>query len=1357
MKRFLLSALLTLACAGTAAAQTFVNLTPRPKQMTAGEGELVLPADFRVGYGTLPDSLSAEAVKFVRAVNAATGFSGTAVAGEGLISMSLDATAADEGYTLDVTTGGVSVKARTSRGFYYAFQTLRKILPANVMAGVRDEAVSRYALPVVSIKDEPRFSHRGFMLDVARHFFSVEEVKRMIDVMSYYKMSRFHWHLTDDQGWRVEIKKYPKLTTVGSIAPNCYATSLEYGPYYTNSTYGPYFYTQDEIREVVAYAAERHIDVIPEVDMPGHFVAAMASYPEYSCSPNGGHTIWFNGGISSDVLNVGNPAAVQFAKDILAELVELFPYPVFHIGGDECPTSAWEGNAECQARYRELGLTNYRQLQSHFIKDMADFLAEKGKRIAVWNEAITASGADVNLIKSTNAIVWSWMPAEAGAKQAAELGLDNVFTKWGPYYINRKQSNDWGESTLPGDGSDNVRATYNLEAVPSGISSTLQKHYTGVQGTFWTEHIADSEVMEYMALPRLIAVAEAGWTPASLKNFDNFCQRITADTALLDYNGYHYARHFISSGATATDEKVMPVSSTADYKFWYRVVSKGTSPRTGRCMELLRAASPLLDTYKNNGAAEGRLWTNEQAAEGTDAYDWQLWAFEENPAAPGTYALVCKAAPEGSVNPDPSAQGTGGRWSYSATTKHYNFVLGDNAYGKNDDSGTYYYSMRSDKLTGLWMNASLAGQGFSVNVYNNPSDGNGGLWTLAPVDEMPDTQTLDELLAEVRGMLSTARTYEGTTARPGKFGEAETAALQALVKDADPSTMSAGQLADFTTSLTAAYDAFRASLGMLEAGKTYRVSNAVEGFGATALSDAGTGANLRHSTDRWADDAWEVTAASTADGLSQTVRLRNVATGRTIGAPASAQSGHVAYPVAIGSTAADLLLSYNAATADFTLSSNGKNLFPVPETSLTLPGIVSSGSSISERNATRPMGAAWNADPVCVITYVCRDEQGADLGTFRQSAVLGEAYTCTAPAITNYEVTAYDDSESAEAPVIGSVSEARTVNVTYRRSAYTIRLVCRDQHGALISTSETSCPVGEAYTAVYPEHPYYTYADTDLEGASTFTPEADLTITATYTTDAFNGVRTLAGAVSALESGKSYVIYDTSPAATERIGYRNVDPSTHQVMQATNAEDATPYFTWLFEKSGQGFKVKNEYTGLYIPQLTQSGKIILSKNGDTFRFTLNADGETWKVQGSNNQWWDGLAGSFTGWHTYGHPYKFYEYYVQPYFTVTVNSLDTDGASLGSTTALIKAGDNHVLTVPALDGYTVERIENADQLQGVASHVTVSVVYKKNVPDGIDTIGQETRPNSIYDLSGRRVSRINGRGVYIIDGQKVYVK
>ncbi len=554
MKTTLLSTLLACALFSTsqAQAQQFVNLTPTPKEMHVDKGTYRLPAQFTIGGTQLPDSIKAEAQKFVGDFNkSASGCTASfsnkkeGVAIELVHNKALYTTLGQEGYKLSVSTNGIRLESATTTGFFYGFTSLKKLLPACVAAGVKDEKVTTYELPLVQITDRPRFPYRGFMLDVARHFFSVQEVKKMLDVMAIYKLNKFHFHLTEDQGWRWEVKKYPKLTKVGAVASNTYVTSMEHGAYWTNQQYGPYFYTREELKEIVAYAAAKHIEVIPEIDMPGHFSAAMAAYPEFSCNPDGVHRVETWGGVFTDVLNVANPKAVRFVKDILDELMSIFPSKNVHIGGDECPTTAWEHNAECQAMYKKLNLTSYRQLQTHFIAEITDYLKSKGRKISVWNETVTEKGADLQLMKKTGATVYCWVPARKGAEIANSLGLPSIYTVYGPYYINRAPRKEGWMKTLPGNGSDHLKATY--EEQPTDFS-----HSIGVQGTFWTEHVATPDVMEFLALPRLIAVGEAGWTPQSKKNFNSFVQRMRADTTMLNYGGYSYDRAYLSENKVPT-------------------------------------------------------------------------------------------------------------------------------------------------------------------------------------------------------------------------------------------------------------------------------------------------------------------------------------------------------------------------------------------------------------------------------------------------------------------------------------------------------------------------------------------------------------------------------------------------------------------------------------------------------------------------------------------------------------------------------------------------------------------------------------------------------------------------------------
>ncbi|MCM1372053.1 MAG: beta-N-acetylhexosaminidase [Bacteroides sp.] len=556
-------------------ARQFVNLTPQPKKMTVASGKYTLLRSYTIGALALPDSLRMEAIKFIDTVAGATGCHGhLSRSSKADIVMKVDTSLPDEGYGLKVTSKRIYMSASTATGFFYAFQTLKKMMPANVMAGLSVEeakqkmpwfeAYARPEIPCVEIDDEPRFSYRGFMLDCGRHFFTVEEIKQVLDAMAIYKMNYFHWHLTEDQGWRFEVKKYPRLTTVGSVASDCRMTDMKKGHYWLGKPYGPYFYTQDDCREIVEYARDLHIEVIPEIDMPGHIMAALAAYPEFSCTPDGEHKVQtYQGGVWSDVLNVGNPKAVQFARDVLTEVMDVFPGRYVHIGGDECPTSAWEQNEQChvqldklikEGKVKDAGADSkhrFRPLQSYFIKQMHEHIAARGRKMILWNESVTAQGADLDLIKSTGATIFCWNPCQRGAAIAASLGLDAVITEWGAgcYYINRKQHNGENEPVAAGNGGagDQLPAVYAYKPVPDNVTDpNLRKHYVGVQATFWTEHVSDIDYLNYLAFPRLLAVAEAGWSPEENKDFEGFRTRFTADTMLFQLTGRLYGHHFIA-------------------------------------------------------------------------------------------------------------------------------------------------------------------------------------------------------------------------------------------------------------------------------------------------------------------------------------------------------------------------------------------------------------------------------------------------------------------------------------------------------------------------------------------------------------------------------------------------------------------------------------------------------------------------------------------------------------------------------------------------------------------------------------------------------------------------------------------
>lgn len=521
--------------------EQFVNLTPAPANMTVGTGVFRIPAGMKITAQGLTPEMQSDVTKFISDFNKSTGL-GIGEGKNGRMTVRLNKEIATEGYNLDVTAKGIVLEASSPAGLFYGLQTIKKILPANVMAGTNYPRQKSYELPVVSIQDRPAYGYRGFMLDVSRHFFTADEIKRMLDVMSYYKLNRFHWHLTDDQGWRLPMDKYPLLTTVGATAPDVVITDYRAKKQYkAGKPYGPYSYTKEEIKDIVDYAKKLHIEVVPEVDMPGHFVAAMVAYPELSCDPKADRKVWDHGGVSRDVLNVANPAAVKLGEDVIDQLAELFPYPYIHIGGDECPTVAWENNADCRALMEKEGMKNPRQLQNRFIKQMADRAAKHGKKLYVWNEALTEEGADSAMLKNIDATVFCWVGVPQAVKKATSNGLGAIFTPIGPYYINRRQSRDAAPGAGP--GNDDVKRTYTTVPFTTAVGS--KDNCLGVQGTFWTEHVSDPDYMEYLALPRLIAIAEAGWTPQEKKDFADFQKRMTADAQLLDLGGYKYTRLYM--------------------------------------------------------------------------------------------------------------------------------------------------------------------------------------------------------------------------------------------------------------------------------------------------------------------------------------------------------------------------------------------------------------------------------------------------------------------------------------------------------------------------------------------------------------------------------------------------------------------------------------------------------------------------------------------------------------------------------------------------------------------------------------------------------------------------------------------
>lgn len=1336
MRKFTLWALaLMLMLPAFLQAENIINITPVPKSMTVTEGSLDLSKDFQINVTNLDEECRTEAERFAAEFTATTGFQVSVTdqaANDALFQVQMNTSATKmnpEGYKLKVTADGVTIEAETARGFFYAFQTVKKMLPANVMAGVRDEQVKTYALPLVDIDDEPRFAYRGYMLDVCRHFFTVEEVKRMLDVMAYYKLNVFHFHLTEDQGWRVEIKKYPKLTSVGGV--RAFSWNTDYPGtgkrYRTYEPYGPYFYTQEEIKDIVAYAAERHIDILPEVDMPGHFCAAMTAYPEFSCTPEGAHEVKCDGGIYSDILNVANPDAVQFAMDIMDELMELFPYPYFHIGGDECPTTAWENNAECQALVKELGYDSYRKLQSRFIHQLAEHAAEKGRTLYVWNEAISASGADVNVIKEAGAKIMCWTGAEAAAQQAANLGLDNVLTPQIPYYINRKQSTDPNEPNGAGSGSDNLQTVYNYTPA-NGVSADKMKYYTGVQGTFWTEHVSTGQYVEYLSLPRLMAVAESGWSPQEKKNFTNFCERMKMDTVLLNYNNYDYGRHYLRTESGST-EMVMPVSSTADSMFWYRIVTLASDNyRAGKCIELLRDGASQIGT---GNAQVNRLWNGTIVEEGDPAYDYQLWALMEDPNNPGKYALVNKAKPNGSVNPVATAQNNTARWDYDDTQYNYNFELSDkNYYGTINNN--YYYSIRSDKSSsGLYMNMGAGGQNYAINQYNDPKDGSGGLWELRPI--VPVTaDVINELKHEATQLLTYAQTYDTEAdKRIGTYSKTAADALRTAINAEDATE----------ESITTALNAMKTSFVAPADGQQIRIVNTIGNYAGNALTDNGA-TTLQHSASPWGAQIWVVSnSQNNADGFS--FALKNLATGRYINGTAN--------PLTLGTEAVSYKGTFNLTENDFTLkTAEDKAWIPVSEAYTADPGCI-------YVDGIRAQGAAWQLEEAVQVKYLCRDEAGNDLGTYYHSAVKGSNYTATAPEIQNFAIKGFGADGSESNMEFQNIAENKEITAVYQRTAYSLTYVCKDSKGNPLGTTVVNCPLDAEATISYPEVKYFSFVSSDWNGETTFKPTKDETIQAVYTTEGKTGFKAVGAEVTQIEDGHQYLFFNRA-SDTARNGFLNLS-SSNQIL-TTNVTSGSPKFVWNVTASGNGFQISSEYNSLKIPEIPNGTNVTVSASGDTFTFTRNADGSTWSIKGSNGRYWNGNAGSFTGWSD-AHPYIIYEVVNVPFFEVQIEYVDESGNALTNLTPvqeLLVAGTAYDIPVPEIEGYTYQKTEgDSEALKDLSKNVSLKVIYQKTGGTGIDHLATDKQNGHIYDLEGRQVKAPKGKGVFIQNGQKFLQK
>ena len=517
------------------------SVIPQPVQMEVGRGVFDLDADTRIMLSN-PTNLEVQQLteSWARPIRATSGFNLLLVdtpddAPSNMITLRLsqDAPHPAEGYRLNVTSDAVTVEAKTPTGLFYGLQTLTQLLFGDHTSG--------WSVPIVQIVDAPRFAYRGMHLDVGRHFFPVAFIKKYIDLLAMYKMNKFHWHLTDDQGWRIEIKKYPKLTEIGA-----YRQETVMGknferfdrPYVGDGKPHGGFYSQEEVREVVAYARARYIDVIPEIEMPGHATAALAAYPEFACTdgPFDVPTTW---GIFEDVF-CPKEETFQFLEDVLTEVIALFPSQYIHIGGDEVPKVRWQESEVAQEVISREGLADEDELQSYFIKRIESFLQAQGRRLIGWDEILEGGLAP-------DATVMSWRGMEGGIEAARE-GHDVIMTPTSHCYFDYYQA-DPEQEPLAIRGLTPLEKVYSFEPVPEMLSAEDAEHILGAQGNVWTEYMATTDYVEYMVFPRMLALSEVVWSPPDLRNWEDFVQRLPDHLRYFDALGVNYRQPEVVGGA----------------------------------------------------------------------------------------------------------------------------------------------------------------------------------------------------------------------------------------------------------------------------------------------------------------------------------------------------------------------------------------------------------------------------------------------------------------------------------------------------------------------------------------------------------------------------------------------------------------------------------------------------------------------------------------------------------------------------------------------------------------------------------------------------------------------------------------
>ena len=537
-KKLLTGALAAMAflLPSTAAGQTAdFNIIPRPQQVNvSNDAPFTLSAKTVISLGTNSQDMKRNANMLASYIEQATGIRpaiGKSKNGTAIV-LTIDKTIANaEGYKLDADAKQIRIAGASAAGVFYGIQTLRKSLPL-----VNGKA-SKVSIPAVHIADAPRFAYRGTHLDVSRHFVTADSVRQFIDMLALHNINRFHWHLTDDQGWRIEIKKYPLLTQIGSKRAQT-VIGHNSGKYDGKPYSG--FYTQKQIRDIVKYAADRYITIVPEIDLPGHMQAALAAYPDMGCT-GGPYEVWQKWGVSDNVLCAGNDKTLTFIDNVLKEITQLFPSKYIHVGGDECPKTQWQKCPKCQARIKALNLeakdghSAEERLQSYIITHASNYLKSLGRNTIGWDEILEGGLAE-------GATVMSWR-GESGGIAAAKQHHDVVMTPNSYLYFDYYQSLDKNNEPLAIGGYLPLETVYSYEPMPKELTADEARHIIGVQANIWTEYMPTFKQMQYMALPRLAALSEVQWSQPALKDYTCFTNRLTEFTHLYDRLGYNYAKH----------------------------------------------------------------------------------------------------------------------------------------------------------------------------------------------------------------------------------------------------------------------------------------------------------------------------------------------------------------------------------------------------------------------------------------------------------------------------------------------------------------------------------------------------------------------------------------------------------------------------------------------------------------------------------------------------------------------------------------------------------------------------------------------------------------------------------------------